>query len=153
MHAVVYDKTIKPDKLKYCEVDKPVPTENEILVKIHAVSVNAADYRSMKMGMIPKKKIFGADIAGRVESIGKNIQHFRIGDEVLGDLASYGFGGFAEYAVAPEKALVLKPANLSFDVAAALPMAAVTALQALRYKGEIQKGQSVLIYGGGGGTI
>jgi NADPH:quinone reductase-like Zn-dependent oxidoreductase len=152
MQAVVYDKTNKPDKLSYCEVDKPVPTDSQILVKIYAVSVNAADYRSMNMGMIPKKKIFGADIAGRVESIGKNIQHFKIGDEVLGDLASFGFGGFAEYAVAPEKALVLKPANLSFDVAAALPMASVTALQGLRDKKKIQQGQSVLIHGGGGGV-
>lgn len=152
MKAVVYDKAMKPDKLSFREVDKPVLTDDEVLIKIQAVSVNAADYRSMKMGMIPKKKIFGADVAGRVESIGKNIHHFKVGEEVLGDLASFGFGGFAEYAVAPEKALVLKPANLSFEVAAALPMAAVTALQALRDKGEIQKGQMVLIHGGGGGV-
>ena len=152
MKAVIYDKTIKPDKLSYCEVDKPVPSDNEVLIKVFAVSVNAADYRSMKMGMIPKNKIFGADIAGRVESIGKNIRSFKVGDEIVGDLASFGFGGFAEYAVAPEKAIVNKPPKLSFDVAAALPMAAVTALQALRDKGKIQKGQMVLIFGGGGGV-
>ena len=152
MKAVIYDKSIKPNKLSYCEVEKPVPSDNEVLIKVFAVSVNAADYRSMKMGMIPKKKIFGADIAGRVESIGKNIHSFKVGDEVVGDLASFGFGGFAEYALAPEKAIVHKPAELSFDVAAALPMAAVTALQALRNKGVIQKGQMVLIYGGGGGV-
>lgn len=152
MKAVVYDKAIKPYKLSFREVDKPVLTDQEVLIRILAVSVNAADYRSMKMGMIPKKKIFGADVAGRVESIGKNIEHFKVGDEVLGDLASFGFGGFAEYAVAPEKALVHKPANLSFEVAAALPMAAVTALQALRDKGKIQSGQEVLIHGGGGGV-
>lgn len=150
--AVVYDKTIKPDKLSYCEVDKPVPTDNQVLIKVLAVSVNAADYRSMKMGMIPKSKIFGADVSGRVEFVGKNIHQFKIGDEILGDLASYGFGGFAEYVVAPEKAIVHKPANLPFDVAAGLPMAAVTALQALRDKGKIQKGETVLIYGGGGGV-
>lgn len=152
MKAVIYDKTIKPDKLSYCEVDKPVPTDNEVLIKVFAVSVNAADYRSMKMGLIPKKKIFGADVAGRIESIGKNIHNFKVGDEVVGDFSSIGFGGFAEYAVAPEKAIVLKPAKLSFDVAAALPLAAVTALQALRDKSKIQKGQMVLIYGGGGGV-
>jgi NADPH:quinone reductase-like Zn-dependent oxidoreductase len=152
MKAIVYDKRNKPDKLSYCEVDKPVPTDDQLLLKIISVSVNAADYRSMNMGMIPPKRIFGADIAGRVESIGKNIRNFKIGDEILGDLASFGFGGFAEYAVAPEKALVHKPANLSFDDAAALPMASVTAHQALRDKGRIEKGQSVLIHGGGGGV-
>lgn len=152
MKAVVYDPTIRPDKLSYRNVEKPVPADNEVLIKILAVSVNAADYRSMKMGMIPKKKIFGADIAGRVESVGRNIDQFKIGDEVIGDLGSFGFGGFAEYALAPEKAIVHKPANLSFETAAALPMSAVTALQALRDKGKIQRGQVVLIYGGGGGV-
>lgn len=152
MKAILYDKSVRPDKLVYCEVDKPVPTDNEVLIKIHAVSVNAADYRSMNMGIIPKKKIFGADVAGRVESVGKNIHLFKVGDEVLGDLASYGFGGFAQYAVAPEKALVHKPANLTFEEAAALPMASVTALQGLRNKGNLQKGQHVLIFGGGGGV-
>ena len=152
MKAVVYDKSIRPDKLSYRDVAKPVPTDNEVLIKICAVSVNAADYRSMNMGLIPKKKIFGADIAGRVESIGKNISLFKVGDDVLGDLGSFGFGGFAEYAVAPEIALVHKPANLTFEDAAAIPMAALTALQALRDKGTIQKGQQVLIFGGGGGV-
>jgi 2-desacetyl-2-hydroxyethyl bacteriochlorophyllide A dehydrogenase len=152
MKAVVYDKKFLPDKLFYCDVEKPVPNENEVLIKILAVSVNAADYRSMKMGLIPKKRIFGADIAGRVESAGKNIRQFMPGDEVIGDLANYGFGGFAEYAVAPEKALISKPAKTLFEEAAALPMAAVTALQALRDKGNIQKGQKVLIVGSGGGV-
>lgn len=152
MKAVVFDKRNKPDRLAFCEVEKPVPTEDEVLLRIVSVGVNAADYRSMSMGMIPPKRIFGADIAGRVEAVGKNIRNFKVGDEVLGDLGSFGFGGFAEYAVAPEKALVHKPGNLSFDVAAALPMAAVTALQALRDKGKVEKGQSVLIHGGGGGV-
>ena len=152
MKAVVFDKKFKPDNLSYSEVDKPVPTDNEILIKIVAVSVNAADYRSMKMGMIPKRRIFGADVAGRVESVGKNISLFKVGDEVIGDLSSFGFGGFAQYAVAPEKALVQKPAKLTFKEAAALPMSAVTALQALRDKGNIQKGQNVLIFGGAGGV-
>lgn len=152
MKAVVYDKKNKPDKLTYRDVEKPVPNDDELLVKIIAVSVNAADYRSMKMGIIPKKKIFGADIAGRVETVGKNIRQFKPGDEVIGDLAVYGFGGLAEYTVAPEKALITKPFKLSFEEAATLPMAALTALQALRNKGNIQKGQKVLIVGSSGGV-
>lgn len=152
MKAIVYNKKALPDKLVYCDIEKPVPNDNEVLVKIIAVSVNAADYRSMKMGLIPKKKIFGADIAGRVESVGKNIRQFKSGDEVIGDLADYGFGGFAEYALSPEKLLVKKPPKISFEDAAALPMAALTALQALRDKGNIQKGHKVLIIGSGGGV-
>jgi NADPH:quinone reductase-like Zn-dependent oxidoreductase len=152
MKAVVYNKKGSPDKLILTDVEKPVPGDNEVLIKIVAVSANAADYRSMKMGIIPKKKIFGADIAGRVESCGKNIRLYRTGDEVMGDLASFGFGGFAEYAIAPEKALITKPAKLSFENAASLPMAALTALQALRDKGNIQKGKKILIVGSSGGV-
>lgn len=152
MKAVVYHKRGSPDRLIYGDVTKPVPNDNEVLIKIVAVSANAADYRSMKMGIIPKRKIFGADIAGIVEFAGKNIRQFKPGDEVIGDLAVYGFGGFAEYAVAPEKALVTKPAKLTFEEAAALPMAGMTALQALRNKGNIQKEQKVLIVGSGGGV-
>lgn len=152
MKAVVYSKKGLPDKLIYSNVEKPATNDNEVLIKIHAVSANAADYRSMKMGLIPKKKIFGADISGKIESVGKNIQQFKIGQEVIGDLSDCGFGGFAEYAVAPEKVLVTKPAGISFVEAAALPMAALTALQALRKKGNIQKGQSVLVAGSGGGV-
>jgi len=104
------------------------------------------------MGMIPKRKIFGADIAGRIETAGKNISIFKPGDEVMGDLASFGFGGLAEYVTAPEIALILKPGQVSFEDAAALPMAAMTALQALRDKAGIQKGQKVLIVGSSGGV-
>ena len=152
MKAIVYNKKAHPDKLVYCDIEKPIPTNNEVLVKIIAVSVNAADYRSIEMEMIPMKKIFGADIAGIVESTGKKIQQFKPGDEVIGEIADYGFGGFAEYAVAPEKLLVHKPAEISFEDAAALPMAALTALQSLRDKGNIQKGDKVLIIGSGGGV-
>jgi NADPH:quinone reductase-like Zn-dependent oxidoreductase len=106
----------------------------------------------MKMGLIPKRKIFGADIAGQIESVGKNISLFKPGDEVMGDLASYGFGGLAEYVTAPERALIIKPDQVSFEEAATLPMAAMTALQALRDKGNIQKGQKVLIVGSAGGV-
>jgi len=152
MKAIVYDKKSYPDKLVYREVEKPIPDDNEVLIKVHAVSLNAADYRSMKMGLIPKRKIFGADIAGRVESIGRNISLFKPGDEVVGDLASYGFGGLAEYVTAPENAVIIKPEKISFEEAAALPMAAVTALQALRNEGNVQKGQEVIILGSSGGV-
>ena len=152
MKAIIYIKKGLPDKLIYSDVEKPRPNDNEVLIKILAVSANAADYRSMRMGFIPKRRIFGADIAGKVESVGKKIQQFKPGDEVIGDLSDYGFGGFAEYAVAPEKALIQKPAKILFEAAAALPLAAITALQALRDKGNIQKGQNILIVGSGGGV-
>jgi NADPH:quinone reductase-like Zn-dependent oxidoreductase len=152
MKAIVYNKKGVPDKLILRDLEKPLPADNEVLIKIVAVSANAADYRSMKMGLIPKKKILGADIAGRVELCGKNIKLFKPGDEVMGDLASFGFGGFAEYVVAPEKALVSKPAKISFEDAACLPMAALTALQALRNKGNIKTGMKVLIVGSSGGV-
>jgi 2-desacetyl-2-hydroxyethyl bacteriochlorophyllide A dehydrogenase len=152
MKAVVYDKSNSPDVLILRDVEKPAPNENEVLVKIHAVSINAIDYRSMRMGIIPKRKIFGTDIAGRVESVGSNIRELRVGDEVFGDLSSCGFGGFAEYVAVPESVLALKAASISFEDAAAIPMAALTALQALRDKGNIQPGQKVLICGAGGGV-
>ena len=152
MKAVVYNKKGSPERLIFCEMDKPLPNDNEILVKVHAVSLNAADYRSMKMGIIPKSKIFGADISGSIESIGKNITLFKPGDEVMGDLASFGFGGLAEYVTAPERALITKPSKISFEEGAALPMAGLTALQALHDKGNIQKGHKVLIVGSAGGV-
>ena len=151
MKAVVYNRKSYPDRLVFCDINKPVPNDNEVLIKVHAVSLNAADYRSMKMGLIPKRKIFGADIAGRIESVGKNISLFKPGDEVMGDLASYGFGGLAEYVTAPERAVIIKPDQISFEDGATLPMAAMTALQALRDKGNIQKGQKVLVVGASGG--
>ena len=152
MKAAVYNKKGSPDKLIYKDIEKPTPNDNEVLIKIYTTSINAADYRSMRMGIIPKKKVFGADVSGKVESVGKNIQKFKLGDDVIGDLSDYGFGGFAEYAVAPEKALVSKPANISFEEATAIPLAAITALQAIRNKGNIQKGQHVLIVGSSGGV-
>lgn len=151
MKAVVYNKNAPSEKLVYSEVEKPSANDNELLIKIKSVSINAADYRSINLGSIPKHKIFGADISGVVESVGKNIQHFKLGDEVFGDLSGCGFGGFAEFASVPEKTIAIKPSNLSFEDAAALPLASVTALQALR-KGNIQKGQQVLIVGSSGGV-
>lgn len=152
MRAIVYEKSNSPDVLVLRELEKPVPNDNEVLIKIAAVSINAADYRSMRMGTIPKRKIFGADVAGRVESVGRSIKKFKVGDEVFGDLAGNGLGGFAEYVTAPEFLLALKPASLSFVDTAAVPMAAVTALQGLRDLGKIRAGQEVLICGAGGGV-
>ncbi|MDF1561121.1 MAG: NAD(P)-dependent alcohol dehydrogenase [Bacteroidales bacterium] len=152
MKAVVYNKKNNPEKLVFCDTDQPVPNDNEVLIKVHAVSLNAADYRSLNMGLIPKRKIFGADIAGRIESVGINISSFKPGDEVIGDLSNYGFGGLAEYVTALEKALVIKPDMVSFEEGAALPMASMTALQALRNKARIQKGDKVLIVGCSGGV-
>jgi NADPH:quinone reductase-like Zn-dependent oxidoreductase len=152
MKAIIYNRKNYPDKLVCCEIDRPLPNDDEVLIKVKTVSLNAADYRSMKMGIIPKRKIFGADISGKIEMVGKNITYFRSGDEVMGDLASFGFGGLAEYTTAPERALIIKPVQVSFEDAATLPMAAMTALQALRDKAIVQKGQKVLIVGSAGGV-
>ncbi len=158
MKAIVYTKYGPPDVLELKEAEKPTPKEDEVLVKVHAASVNAADWhllrgkpflvRLMGFGLLkPKKKILGSDIAGLVEAVGRNVKQFQPGDEVFG----MG-GGFAEYVCAREDALALKPANISFEEAAAIPIAAVTALQGLRDKGQIQAGQKVLINGASGGV-
>jgi len=152
MKAIIYDKTHKPDHLRLQEIDKPIPLENEVLVKINAVSVNAADYRSMQLGMIPKNGIFGSDVAGVVEAVGSQVKSLRVGDAVVGDLSGNGSGGFAEFVTAPDSTFVIKPATVSFAIAAAAPMAAMTALQAIRDKGRVQPGQKVMIYGSGGGV-
>lgn len=150
MKAVVYEKNTRT--LINREVQTPVPADNEVLVKIIAASANALDYRSMRMGIIPKNKIFGADIAGRVEAIGKDAHTFALGDAVFADLSDIGLGGFAEYVAVPESRLVRIPQGVSFEQAAALPVAATTALQALRNKGGLKRGQRVLICGAGGGV-
>ena len=152
MKAVVYNKKKGPDSFVYRDVEKPVPSDGEVLVKIHTASLNAADYRSVKLGLIPKNSIFGSDIAGCVEAVGPNTKLFSEGDMVLGDLTECGFGGLAEYAAVPEKYLVKKPAGVSFETAAAVPLASVTALQALRDRGEIGAGKKALIIGVGGGV-
>lgn len=132
------------------------------MVRVHAASVNAADWHMLTADIFlvrlmtglrkPKYPILGADIAGRVEAVGKDVQQFKPGDEVFGDLSAAGFGGLAEFALAPETALALKPTRLSFAAAAAVPMAAVTALQGLRDEGQIQPGKRVLIQGASGGV-
>ena len=163
MKAIVYTKYGSPDVLQLKEVEKPAPEDNEVLVKVHAASVNAYDWhfltadiflvRLMGGGLLkPKNTRLGADIAGRVEAVGRNVRQFQPGDEVFGDMAGHGNGGFAEYVSASESAFALKPANLSFEEAAAVPMAAVTALQGLRDEGQIQPGQKVLINGASGGV-
>jgi len=150
MKAIVYHKKHSPYRLQLKEIEKPVPNDNEVLLKVVSVSLNAADYRSMNMGIIPKKKIFGSAVSGIIDSVGKNIQHFKPGDEVVGDLTDFGFGGLAEFAAAPEKAFIYKRTNTSFEDSATLPVAATTALKALRDKGNIREGQNVLIVGSTG---
>ena len=162
MKAMVYTKYGPPDVLELQEVEKPAPNDNEVLIKVHAASVNPAELHLLRAdpffarfysGLLkPKNTILGADISGIVESVGRNIKQFHIGDEVFGDLSDCGWGGFAQYVCAPENALALKPANLSFEEAAAVPLAAITALQGLRNKGHIHQGQKVLINGASGGV-
>ena len=163
MKAIVYHKYGSPDVLELEEVEKPILKDNEVLVKVYAASVNAYDWhllradpflvRLMGGGLLkPKNKILGADIAGRVEAVGRNVKQFQPGDEVFGDISGCGSGGFAEYVCVPENTLALKPASMTFEDAAAVPMAAVTALQGLRDKGKIQSGQKVLINGASGGV-
>ena len=160
---MVYTEYGPPDVLQLKEVEKPTPRDNEVLVKVHAVSINYPDWgfvrgkpfivRLMGAGLLkPKNTILGSDIAGRVEAVGPNVKQFQPGDEVYGDLSGCGWGGFAEYVAVSENALALKPANMTFEEAAAVPMAAVVALQGLRNQGQIQPGQKVLIYGASGGN-
>jgi NADPH:quinone reductase-like Zn-dependent oxidoreductase len=162
MKAIVYQKYGSPDVLQLEEVAKPTPKDDEVLVKVHAASVNAGDWHLLRgdpflvrlnLGLLkPKHQILGSDVAGRVEAVGRNVKQFQPGDEVFGDIFESGLGAFAEYVCARENALVLKPANLSFEEVAAVPMAAITALQGLRDKGQIQQGQKVLINGASGGV-
>lgn len=147
MKAVVYNNKGSPNKFIYCDIDKPVPQENEILIKIHAVSLNAADYRPMNLGIIPKKRIFGADISGIIETIGNKVNGFNPGDKVVGTLIQFGYGGLAEYVAVSENAVIKKSDGISFEDASTLPIAGITAIQALRNKGNIQKGQKILIVG------
>jgi NADPH:quinone reductase-like Zn-dependent oxidoreductase len=162
MKAIVYTEYGTPDVLQIKEVEKPVPADDEVLVKVYAVSVNAADLHLLRADpflirlssgfLKPKHTILGSDIAGRVEAVGSSVTQFKPGDEVFGDISACGWGGFAEYVSVRENALVLKPTNLSFEQAAAVPMAAVTALQGIRHAGQIRPGQKALINGASGGV-
>jgi NADPH:quinone reductase-like Zn-dependent oxidoreductase len=162
LKAITYTRYGSPDVLRLEEVAKPTPSANEVLVKICAASVNAYDWRYVRAdpflvrlvgGLFkPRNPRLGADIAGRVEAVGSAVTQFRPGDEIYGDLAASGNGAFAEYIAVPESAVAPKPANLTYEQAAAVPMAAVTALQALRDGGRIRAGHQVLINGASGGV-
>lgn len=163
MRAVLHTKYGSPDVLKLRDIPKPIPTDDEVLVRVQAASLNAVDWhilrakpfpiRFMGMGLLkPKHKILGADIAGQVEAVGRNVKQFKQGDNVFGELSSCGWGAFAEYVCVPENVITSKPVNISFEEAAATPLAAVTALQGLRDKGHIRAGQRVLIHGASGGV-
>jgi NADPH:quinone reductase-like Zn-dependent oxidoreductase len=162
MQAIVYHTYGSPDVLKLEEVQKPVPQDDEVLVKVLAASAAAGDWRLLRADPFlirfmsglrkPKYKILGAAVAGRVEAVGANVTQFQPGDAVVGDLSECGFGAFAEYVAASEQAFALKPTNLTFEQAAAVPVSAVTALQGLRDHGQIQPGQKVLINGASGGV-
>ncbi len=162
MKAIVYTHYGSPDVLQLKELEKPAPKEDEVLVKVLAASANAYDWHFLSADIFlirlvaglfkPKNPRLGADMAGRVEAVGGAVRQFKPGDAVFGDIGAWGNGAFAEYVAVPEKAFALKPANLTFEQAAAVPMAALTALQALRDAGRIQPGQKVLINGASGGV-
>ena len=148
-----------PDILELKEVDRPVPNENGLLLKVHAAAVNPMDWhilrgepfliRFMGFGLLkPRHHILGTDMAGQIEAVGKNVNRFKVGDEVFGS----GIGGFAEYACIREDQAALKPVNLTYEQAAAVPVAGLTALQALRDHGRLQEGQHILINGASGGV-
>ena len=158
MKAIIYTKYGGPLQIK--DVEKPIPKDDEVLVKVHAVSINDWDDGLLRGDFInrllngiwkPKRKILGSDIAGRTEAVGKNVTQFKTGDDVYGDLSGY-WGGFAEYVCARERSLALKPGIMSYIDAAAIPQAAMLAVQGLIDKGKIQAGQKLLINGAGGGV-
>jgi len=163
MKAIVLTKYGSPNFFKLKEVEKPKPKDNEVLIKIFAVSINSWDWEilmgkpfvnRLMVGLFKptKIKILGCDIAGRVEAVGKNVKLLKLGDEVFGDLSKCGWGGFAEYVCACENALALKSTNMTFEQAAAIPQAGLLALQSLRYKEEVRPGEKVLFNGAGGGV-
>lgn len=163
MKAAVFEQYGSPAQVLHIQdVDQPAPKEGEILVKIEAASVNAADWHLLRAdpffirlvsGLIrPKFGILGGDIAGIVQAVGKDVKSFKVGDEVFGDISGCGFGGFAEYVCVPETAVMRKPKNVTFDQAAATPMAAVTALKGLKEVGKLQANQEVLVLGASGGV-
>jgi NADPH:quinone reductase-like Zn-dependent oxidoreductase len=164
MKAIVYRQYGSPDVLELQDVRKPVVSDDGVLVRVRAVSVNRSDWETLtarpvhvRLGgagfLKPKRTILGSDIAGRVEAVGKTVTQFQPGDDVLGDALWMGLGGFAEYVCVPERApLVAKPTSMTFEEAAAIPQAAVLGLQGLRDKGQIQPGHRVLINGAGGGA-
>jgi NADPH:quinone reductase-like Zn-dependent oxidoreductase len=163
MKAIVYKKYGSPDFLEFKEVEKPIPKDDEVLVKVHATSINSWDWDMLTgrpleyrlfFGLLKptKTNILGCDIAGRIEAVGRSIKQFRPGDDVFGDLCEGSWGGFAEYVCARENELTLKPVGMTYEEAAATPQAGLLALQGLCDKREVKPGQNVLINGAGGGV-
>ena len=163
MKAIVYHNYGSPDVLRLEDIQKPVPGDDEVLVKVHAVSINSWDwdmltgkpfeYRFFGGLLKPKStKIHGCDIAGKVETVGEKVKHFHVGDDVFGDLSEGGWGAFAEYTCASENELILKPSSMTFEEAACLSHGGNLAAQGLIDFGKIKSGQTVLINGGGGST-
>jgi NADPH:quinone reductase-like Zn-dependent oxidoreductase len=163
MKAIVHHRYGPPEVLGLEDVPQPTLGDDDVLVRVHAASVNAGDWHLMRAdpffirfvfgGILnPKFKVLGSDLAGRVEAVGRKVKEFQPGDEVFGATSGSGFGAFAEYARVPAAALLPKPVGISFEEAAAVPVAATTALQALRDKGGIQAGQKVLVNGASGGV-
>lgn len=163
MKAIVQSEYGSADVLSLEELEKPVVADNEVLVRVRSAGVHAGDWHLMRgdpflirliSGGVLKPKIttIGTDMAGQVETVGKDVTQFQPGDEVFGDLSECGFGAFSEYVAVPENALAHKPANLSFEESATVPVSGLAALQALRDYGEIQSGQRVLINGASGGV-
>jgi NADPH:quinone reductase-like Zn-dependent oxidoreductase len=160
LKALIYTQYGGPEVLQIKEIERPFPKDDEVLVKVYAVSINDWDWGLLRGDFVnrmlnglrkPKRQILGSDIAGRVEAIGKNVTRFKTGDDVYGDLSGQ-WGGFAEYVCAKESAIALKPASMPFEEAAAIPQAAMLAVQGLTDKGKIQAGQKLLINGAGGGV-
>lgn len=160
MKAVVYTRYGPPDVLRLADLDTPVPGDDQVLVKVHAVSLNASDWEALRGKPLyariggpfrPRHRILGSDIAGRVAAAGRSATMFGPGDDVFGDILRH-MGGFAEYVCVPQTALAAMPAGLTYEQAAALPQAGAIAWQGIRDKGQVQPGQKVLINGGGGGS-
>lgn len=162
MRAISYQQYGSPKNLKLTEVEKPIPRQNEVLVRVRAASINSWDWDLLRgkpfivrlLGGLfkPKCPILGADVAGEVVSVGRQVKDFKVGDEVYGDVAEAGFGGFAECVSVPEKFLARKPSGISFEHAAAIPQAGLLALQGLRYGNGMRRGHHLLINGAGGGV-
>ncbi|HQQ76316.1 MAG TPA: NAD(P)-dependent alcohol dehydrogenase [Thermoanaerobaculia bacterium] len=163
MRAIVFTEYGSPDVLRLAEIERPVPADGEVLVRVHAASLNDWDHGALQgadfvnrllFGVLKPKKgrqVLGSDVAGRIEAVGRGVRRFRPGDDVFGDLSGR-WGGFAEFVCAPEEALALKAPGMTFEQAAAIPQAALLAVQALRDLGGIESGQRILVNGAGGGV-